>query len=155
MKVGNSNYRAREHRANPYPLPRGVPLGQFHERHAPWGYPTARRAEGLYPGVVPEHYYRMESTGAEVTVGDTNATVFTFSGYPDKIHIHVRTFSALVTLTDRFSGESDEVIINPNNPDYFWLPRNVVIARNLVAGSAALIFVEGYYLAPEYHADAR
>lgn len=155
MRIGNSNFRRGVHVAAPRPLPLGVPLGQFHERHAPWGYPLPRRTGALEPGFTSEKYYRMESSGVEITVGDTDAVVFTFSGYPDKIHLHTRTNSALVTLTDRFSGESDEVIVNPNNPDSYFLPRNVVIARNLVALSAALLFVEGYYLAPLQHADAR
>jgi hypothetical protein len=145
----------RPHMAHPRPLPLGVPLGQFHERHAPWGYPTPRKAEGLAAGYSAEKYYRMESSGAEITVADADAIVFTFSGYPDKIHMHSRTNAALVRVTDRFTGESDEIIINPNNPADVFLPRNVVIARNLTAGSAALLFVEGYYLAPVYHADAR
>jgi hypothetical protein len=136
-------------------MPGGPQLSNFHEPHPPWGYPAPRKIETQSPGYSAEKYYRMESTGAEITVGDTDAVAFTFSGYPDKIHLHARTFAALVTVTDRFSGETSEIIVNPNNPADVFLPRNVVIARNLVAGSAALLFVEGYYLGPSFAGDAR
>lgn len=155
MRLGNSNFRRGVHAAHPPHLPGGALRSGFHEVHPPWGYPIARRAEGAEAGYSAERYYRMESSGAEITVTDADATVFTFSGYPDKIHFHSRTFAALVTLTDRFTGETDEIIVNPNNPADVFLPRNVVRARNLTAGSAALLFVEGYYKAPYYHNDAR
>jgi hypothetical protein len=153
--VGNSNFRRRAHVAPVVVIPAGALRSGFHEPHAPWGYPAPRRIEPQVPGYSSEKYYRMESSGAEITVTDTDAEVFRFSGYPDKIHLHSRTFAALVTLTDRFSSEVSEIIVNPNNPADVFLPRNVVIARNLTAGSAALLFVEGYYLGPSFGGDAR
>lgn len=155
MRLGNSNFRRPAHRAPVVVIPAGALRSGFHEPHAPWGYPLARRVSVLAPGHSAEKYYRMESSGGEITVADADAVVFTFSGYPDKIHLHSRTFAALVTVTDRFTGEFSEIIVNPNNPADVFLPRNVVIARNLTAGSAALLFVEGYYFGPAEAGDAR
>jgi hypothetical protein len=155
VKIGNSNFRARAHWARPRPLPVGQPLGQFHERHAPWGYPAGRKTEGVLAGVVAERYYRFEATEAEVTLADTVGAVLTFSGYPDKIVLHARTGGALFTLTDRFNGEQSEVIVHADVPREVFLPRNVATARNLVAGTNAIVWVEGYYMAPIYGSDAR
>jgi hypothetical protein len=136
-------------------LPAGAERGIFHEPHAPWGYPPARRAEGADPGFTTERYYRFESTGAEVTLADTDATVKVFSGYPDKIVLHVRTGGALVTLTDQLGQETDEVIVHTDMPREVFLPRNVVKARNLVAGTNALLYAEAYYAAPFFSQNAR
>ena len=136
-------------------LPAGADRGAFHEPHAPWGYPPARRAEGAAPGLTTERYYRFESTGAETTLGDTDSTVKVFSGYPDKIILHARAFGALVTLTDQLGQETDEIIVHDDMPREIFLPRNVVKARNLIAGSNSVFFAEAYYTDPVFSQNAR
>jgi len=143
-------------RPGPRPrLPAGAPRSDFHEPHPPWGFPEARRAEGAAPGVTTERYYRFESTGAEITLGDTDTAVIVYSGYPDKIVLHARTGGALVTLSDRMSQETSEIVVHQDERVEVFLPRNVVVARNLVAGSNTAFFAEGYYTAPRFSADAR
>lgn len=119
------------------------------------GYPEARRRP-MGPAVrVQELYGRFESTGVEVTLGDADATVLDCSGTPQRFQLTARTNGALFTLTRRFGGETDEIIVLPNQTREIRLPRERVVARNLVAGSNAAIFVEAFYAAEEEAAQGR
>lgn len=109
------------------------------------GYPAARyRASVPRPAVI-EQFDRFEALGAEVTAGDANSTLYTFSGIPDLIVLHARSNGALFTLTDRTGQEQDEVIVHGDETRAVRLRRDVVLVRNLGAGANAAVYVEGFY----------
>lgn len=118
------------------------------------GYPVSRwRAQEFAPAI-GERFGRIESSYPEVNAGDTDTDVFIFSGIPDLIRLHARSNGALFTLTDRLGRETHEVLVRPNDTQDVRLGRQVVVARNLVGGSVAIVFVEGYYAAPAERIEA-
>jgi hypothetical protein len=155
VRTGNSNAGARYPGARPQRFARGTDHAELGQLDAPVSYPAGRRAEGNPPGFTTERYYRFESTGAEVTLGDTDTDVKVFSGPPDKIVLHARSGGALVTVTDILGLETDEVIVHQDDRVEVFLPRRVIKARNLVAGSNTAFYAEAFYAGPVQSADVR
>lgn len=107
------------------------------------GYPESRpRAVGALPAAALK-YERIDGPASPVTVGDTDAEVFRFSGRPDTIMLAARAFSALVTLTDRLGREATTLLVPAGQSIETYIARDVVIARNAVAGSAAILSIVG------------
>jgi hypothetical protein len=106
-------------------------------------YPVARPRWRGAPPQLAQKFQRYESTTAEVTLGDNDADVISFSGRPDAISVTARTFGALVKLTDRLGRETSYIEIPTGQPVWLPISREKVIAKNLVAGSNAVIFVTG------------
>ena len=119
----------------------------MHAAHSPYPAPRVRPL-GAAPRTA-ELFGRVESTEAEVTLSDSDSTVFTFSGSPQLIALSARTFGALFTLTDRGQRETHEVVVLPNQRIEVRLSRERVLGRNLVGGSNAAVFVEGFYAAED------
>lgn len=108
-------------------------------------YPAPRTLDPPpQPSAVPR-YERIDGPSGETTLGDSDATVHTFSGTPDLILLNARTNSAFVTLTDRLNRETHAVTVLVGNPVYVYVGRERVVARNLVAGNNALLSVTGFW----------
>ncbi len=106
-------------------------------------YPTLRTRVEPVSDFPYERYERYETTEGLVTVGDADAQIIAFSGTPDSIVLRATTFDALVTLTNRAGQESHEILVVAGDRVETHLSRDRVLARNRVAGSAALLYVEG------------
>jgi hypothetical protein len=98
-------------------------------------------------GVV-ERFHRYESTDGEVTLGDTDAEVFVFSGEPDLIVLTARTNGALFTLSDRVTHEEHAITVLAGQSLEVRLPRQRVLGRNLVGAANASVSVCGFYVEP-------
>jgi hypothetical protein len=105
--------------------------------------PPDRFIQRPYRPLLSERFERYESTTAEVTSGDTDAIVIRFSGYPDSIVLHSRTFGALFTLCDFLQRAEDPIIVHQDAQVETHISRPIVKVRNLVAGSNAVVFVTG------------
>lgn len=112
-------------------------------------YPAQRSRAASRSFGTTERFGRYESPTTEFTCADTDATVIDFSGTPDAIYVEARLFSALVKLSDRLGRETSYFAIPVGQG--IWLPiaRDRVIAKNLVAGSNAAIWVTGAYASPD------
>ncbi len=125
--------------------PAGVPSPTRHYPLLASTYPPERPRPVLSaPAAVPK-YERIDGPSGETTVGDTDTTVWTFSGTPDLIILSARSFGAQVTLTDRLDRETTRFTVLPGQPVYVQVGRERVTARNNVAGSAALLSVTGFW----------
>lgn len=112
-------------------------------RCAFFGYPPARtRARGALTGTV-EKYERGEGVDGEVTCADAEAQVFQFSGKPDTIFLQARTFGAVVRLTDELGRGSKSLVIHAGENFETHYSAKRVFARNLTAGSNALLSIFG------------
>jgi len=107
--------------------------------------PPPRPRVGAGAPVVAERHGRSEGTNGEVAVGDTDAIIFTASGLPDLWVITARTFGALVTLGTITNREDDSFTVLAGQTIEVRLPRRRLLARNLVAASAAALSVTAYY----------
>lgn len=155
MKVGNSNFRMRPHVARPVPF---WVQGEHAERLQYYDvpvYPALRPKPGPDGGFVPELLWRIESTNGEVTLADTNATVFTASGTPDKWRITARAFGALVVLTNILDQEEQAVLVPAGETVELYVPRRRVRARNATAASNATLSAEAFFRGPVFSFDAR
>lgn len=155
MSVGNSNFRARPHWARPvqfWQIGEHAEVGQY---DAPRVYPAPRPMAGPESGFTPELLWRVESTNGEVTLGDTNATVFTASGTPDKWRITARAFGALIVLTNILDQEEQAVLVPAGETVELYVPRRRIRARNATAASNATVSAEAFFRGPVFSFDAR
>jgi hypothetical protein len=106
------------------------------------GPPPRERERGPAP-MAGDKYERYEGTPAEVTLADTEAVIITFSGKPDAISLSSRSFGAVVRFTDRLGRDADNIVILPNTTVHTHQSAEQVRARNLTAGSNALLSVIG------------
>jgi hypothetical protein len=107
-----------------------------------FGYPSAREDRGREATpIVTSRFERYESTDGEVTQADALALVREFSGRADAFYIGARTNGALVQITDRLRRETHEITILAGTADWFYIPGDTVMGRNLVAGSNAALSV--------------
>ncbi len=111
-------------------------------------YPPARGLSSARAVGAPERYERVDGPTGETALGDADAVVHNFAGAPDLIVLSARTFGALVTLTDRLNREQHAITVLPGQPVYVHASRDRVTARNLVAGSNAVLSVSGFWAAP-------
>lgn len=108
-----------------------------------FGYPPARtRARGANPGTV-EKYERGEGPEGELTVTDAFTEQFSFSGRPDTIFLQARTFGAVVLLTDHLGRGGRFLTIHAGENFETHYAARKVFARNLTAGSPALLSIFG------------
>jgi hypothetical protein len=112
------------------------------------GYPEQRERERGPAPHVGDKYERYEGTPAEVTLADTEAVIITFSGKPDAISLSARSFGAVVRFTDRLGRDPDNIVILPNTTVHTHMSAERVLARNLTAGSNALLSVTGKWASP-------
>jgi len=117
--------------------------------------PAPRPRIGAGAPAVAERHGRTEGTDGEITLGDTNAVIFTASGLPDLWVFTARTNGALVVLEDILGREDDALTVLAGFPVQVRLPRRQVSARNLVALSNAALSVTAYYAQPGEPAEAR
>jgi hypothetical protein len=109
------------------------------DRHS---FPPARERAGGNPAGTTERFERGEGTAGEVTLGDTDAEIITFSGKPDTIFVQARTFGAIIRMTDRLGrGSLDGHVIHAGENFETHYAAERIIARNLTAGSNALLSV--------------
>jgi len=107
--------------------------------------PPPRPRVGAGAPAVAERYGRSEGTNGEVAVTDADAVIFTASGLPDLWVITARTFGALITLGTIADREDDSFTVLPGQTIEVRLPRRRLVARNLVAASAAALSATVYY----------
>jgi len=153
--VGNSNFRARPHWARPQPLAARLGVAEAPQYDAPKEYPGLRPMPGPELGFTPELLWRMESTNGEVTLGDTNATLFIASGTPDKWRVTARAFGALIVPTNVLDQEESAILVPVGETVEFYLPRRKLRARNATAGSNATVSAEAFFRGPVFSFDAR
>jgi len=109
----------------------------------PCSWPKPRERN---PGVMPAaglKYQRLDGTRDDVTLTDTFATLFTFSGRPDVIWVSVRAFPAMFRFTDRLSREDSVIQVDAGQTRELHISRERVEARNCIAGSDAIVTVVG------------
>jgi len=110
-------------------------------------YPAAReRAPGPPPAAAIK-YERIDGPADQVTLGDTDATVYRFSGRPDSIMLSANLFAALFTLTSRLGGEPTVLMVGAGETVETFVARDTVLARNAIAGSNAKVTVVGKWAA--------
>ena len=100
------------------------------------------RAPGASPAAGLK-YERIDGPAAPVTLGDTDAEVFRFSGRPDSIFLAARAFPAIVTLTDRLGREVTTLLVPVDAAVETYVARDRVLGRNAIAGSNAVLSVVG------------
>lgn len=106
-------------------------------------YPAPRERErGAAPGAALK-YMRLDGPMADVTLGDTFAEVYRFSGRPDVIWVGVRAFPAMFRFTDRLSRETSVLQVPVDQVIELHLSRDVVEARNCIPASNAVVTVTG------------
>jgi hypothetical protein len=136
-------------------LRRGTDHAERHQLDAPVVYPDARPMGPAEAGHTPELLWRMESTDGEVTLGDTNADLFSASGTPDKWRVTARAFGALIVPTNILDQEEDAILIPAGETVEFYVPRRKLRARNATAASNATVSAEAYFRGPVFRFDAR
>lgn len=108
-----------------------------------FGFPPARtRARGANVGTV-EKYERGEGPNGELTLADTEALVFTFSGKPDTIFVQARTNGAVIRMTDDLGRGSGFLTVHAGENFETHFSARKVFARNLTGGSVALLSIFG------------
>jgi hypothetical protein len=113
----------------------------------PRRFPPARERAAGSPPAAALKYERIDGPAVEITVGDTDGLVFQFSGRPDSIMLSARAFPALFTLTDRLRREATVILVNVGQSLETYVARDTVLARNAVAGSAAIVTCVGKWAA--------
>lgn len=98
--------------------------------------------------IVATKYERYESTNGPQTLADTDTELIRFSGRPDQITLSARAFGALVTLSDRVSRETHFVAVQAGETINSDISREIVTARNLLAGSNCILHVTGKWALP-------
>jgi hypothetical protein len=136
-------------------MPGGPQLSNFHEPHAPWGYPAPQQDHEARAGDVPEQLWRYESTDGEVTVTDTLATVFTASGTPDKWRVACRANGAFLVFTNTVNQDEHRLLLQAGETLEIYIPRRRVRAVNATAEAAATISVEAFFKQPVFAFDQR
>ncbi len=92
-------------------------------------------------------YERIDGPTGLTTAGDTDAVVFTFSGKPDAIRLGARAFDALFTLDDPAGAETATILVPAGQSILTHVSRRRVQVRNAVAGSNAIVSVQGLWQA--------
>jgi hypothetical protein len=105
-------------------------------------YPAARATRFQASSGPSESFERVESSG-EVTVGDTQANLWTFSGWPDQIDIIVRANPVTIVLLDDATRELARFVVQAGAPYQTQIRAHTVAAFNTTAGSAAKVCVLG------------
>jgi len=108
-------------------------------------YPESRERPAVNPPTAVPRYGRLDGPTAPTTLGDSDATVFTFSGRPDKIILSARAFPALVTLTDRLNRETSVILVPTDATVPVEIARERIVARNAIAGSNSVLGVVGLW----------
>lgn len=108
-------------------------------------YPAPRERPWPAPVAAVPRYGRLDGPTTPTTLADTDATVWTFSGRPDKIILSARAFPALVTLTDRLNRETTVLLVPTDATVPVELARERIIARNAVPGSNSVLGVIGLW----------
>jgi hypothetical protein len=152
---GNSNLNRPLHAASPVAMPGGPQLGNFHEPHPAWGYPTPRGDHEGRAGEVPEQLWRYESTNGEVSTTDTLATIFTASGTPDKWRVVARANGALLVFTNTVDQDEHRLLLAAGETLEVYIPRRRVRAVSATGGAAATLSVEAFFKQPSFAFDAR
>lgn len=109
---------------------------------APPAPPERTRALDGAP-LIGEKYERGEGLEGEFTCADTMGEAFRFSGWPDTIFIQARTFGAVVELTDEVGKGGRFLTIHAGENFETHYGAHIVRARNLTAGSNALLSIFG------------
>jgi len=110
-------------------------------------FPGLREREPGAPPAAPIKYERIDGPADQITLGDTDATIFRFSGRPDSIMLSANLFGALFTLTSRLGGEPTVLLVGAGETVETFVARDTVLARNAVAGSNAKVTVVGKWAA--------
>jgi hypothetical protein len=108
-------------------------------------YPQDRERPSVNPPSAVPRYGRLDGPASPTTLSDTDATVWTFSGRPDKIILSARAFPALVTLTDRLNRETSTILVPTDSAIPVELARERIVARNAVPGSNSVLGVVGLW----------
>lgn len=114
------------------------------ERH---GYPALRPERGYEGPALTEHYVSYETSNAETTLGDTDTEIIRFSGRPDSIVLTARTNGALVTIRQRGREGGTAITVPAGETIETDVRGEIILARNLVALSNAVLSVQGKWLA--------
>lgn len=122
-------------------------------RCATW-YPPARPR---WPGGAPaisEKYEREQSSG-QVTAGDADATLITFSGRPDSIVLTTHENGAIFTLSDRLGRDAVQILLGADAAHETHFAAELVLVRNHTAGSNAHVCAVGKWAerAPDSRGD--
>jgi hypothetical protein len=112
-------------------------------QQAVWPRASAARAV-VPPAVTAERYQRAESSSL-TTLGDTNATVITFSGRPDAVQLSAQAFGAIFVLDDLVNRTLTELHIPAGASETIRVNPKIVRARNAVAGSNAIVMAVGLW----------
>lgn len=108
-------------------------------------YPAPRDRLNGPEGLPTDVWERVESTDGYVAVGDTDATIYTFSGRPPRVEILVETHDAIVTLRTTGRQQVKTVTIRAGQSWTADVAVNSIVARNATAGLAATCQVIGRY----------
>lgn len=125
---------------------RAVPGGaRFNRERSPAvpssAFPSPRVREAGPAPLVGSKFERTDGPTAPVTLGDTDATIFTAAGRPDAWLISARAFPAIVTFTDRLNRETSTCLIPTDSSDTYYVSRERIVARNAIGGSNAVLGV--------------
>lgn len=112
--------------------------------------PPRERVPGAAFSAQPK-YGRAESS-PHTTLGDTNAVLVTFSGYPDAIDLSAMAFGAIFVLEDFLGRTITEYHVPAGQVAQTSIRAHRVSGRNCVAMSNALVMVTGKWAEP-YEAE--
>lgn len=155
MRLGSSTFNWPVHRARQQYLRARLGVAEEPQHDAPVVYPSLRPLPGPEAGFTPELLWRVESTDGEVTLGDTNADLFTASGTPDKWRVTARANGALIVPTNILDQEEDAILVPAGETVEFYVPRRKLRARNATAAANATVSAEAFFRGPVYSFDAR
>jgi hypothetical protein len=110
-------------------------------------YPVARPTRGVQPPPVLDLYDRYEVMTGATTLGDTDAEVGRFAGTPDSIVLTASANGALVTLRQRGREGRTAIRVLAGETVETHVAADVVVARNAVALSNAVLSVVGKWAA--------
>jgi len=128
--------------------PRGDTARRGARRGDPLNRPPDREQESKRGPNVSGRFERYEGPATEQTLADTDAVIFRFSGYPDAIDLTARAFPAMFTLQDFLGHPESPIIVQVGQTVRTNISRPVVVARNAIAGSNALVGVTGKWHEP-------
>ena len=112
-------------------------------------YPAPRPPRGAEGAPVLDQFLTYEALATATTLGDTDTEIGRFSGVPDSIVLTSSAFGALFTLRRRGSESGTLIRVLVGDTVETHLARDVVLARNAVAGSNAVVSVVGKWAARE------
>mgnify|MGYP001610197305 CR=1 FL=1 len=110
-------------------------------------YPTPRPARGVAPPPVLDLFDRYEAIATGTTLADTDTEIGRFAGTPDSIVLTASGNGALVTLRERGREGRTPIRVLAGETVETHVRADVVVARNAVALSNAVLSVVGKYAA--------